>query len=126
PRDLVSAARDFVSAISFCANLATAFAGAPIQAADSPSFEFFEKNVRPLLVERCYKCHSADSKKAKGGLLLDTREGMLQGGDHGPAIVPGDPEKSRLIEAIRYQNEDLQMPPRKKLTEQQIEDFVIW
>jgi hypothetical protein len=92
----------------------------------SDQVEFFEKKIRPIFVERCYKCHSAESKKAKGGLLLDTREGMLQGGDHGPAIVPGDAEKSRLIEAIRYGNEDLQMPPRKKLTDRQIEEFVSW
>src|SRR5262245_45675633 len=89
-------------------------------------FEFFEKKIRPVLVERCYKCHSAESEKIKGELLLDTRDGLLKGGEHGPAIVPGDAEKSRLIEAIRYQNEDLQMPPKKKLTDQQIEDFVTW
>ena len=73
--------------------------------------EFFEKRIRPLLVENCYKCHSAQSEKVKGGLLLDTREGVLKGGDTGAAIVPGDPEKSLLIKAVRYTDKDLQMPP---------------
>jgi len=65
-----------------------------------------------VLVERCYKCHSSQSDKLKGGLRLDSPAGMLKGGESGqPAIVPGDAERSRLIEAIRYKNEDLQMPP---------------
>src|SRR6267378_676673 len=76
--------------------------------------EFFEKKIRPLLVEHCYKCHGAQSEKVKGGLLLDTREGVLKGGDTGAAIVPGDPEKSLLIKAVRYTDPDLQMPPKDK------------
>src|SRR5689334_9213970 len=73
--------------------------------------EFFEQRIRPVLVDRCYQCHSATSEKLKGGLHLDSREGALKGGDTRYAIVPGDPEKSLLIEAIRYKNPDLQMPP---------------
>src|SRR2546423_205371 len=69
---------------------------------DSAGVEFFEKKIRPILVERCYECHST-GKKRKGGLLLDSRAGMLKGGDTGPAIVPGDPAKSLLIQAIGYQ-----------------------
>src|SRR2546428_170835 len=92
--------------------------------------EFFEKKIRPVLAEICYKCHSASSEKLKGELLLDSKEGMLKGGESGkPAIVPGDADKSRLIEAIRYRNEDLQMPPKKaggKLSDEQIGDFVTW
>jgi len=89
--------------------------------------DFFEKKIRPVLVENCYKCHSASAEKLKGGLWLDTREGMLKGGESGkPAITPGDAEASLLIEAIRYQNEDLQMPPKKRLTPHQVEDFVQW
>lgn len=90
--------------------------------------DFFEKHIRPVLVERCYKCHSAQSEKLKGGLRLDSPDGVLKGGENGPVIVPGHPEKSRLIEAIGYQNEDLQMPPPKqgKLSESQIADFVAW
>src|SRR4030095_9427625 len=78
--------------------------------------EFFEKRIRPVLVERCYKCHSSESEKVKGGLLLDTREGLVKGGDNGAVIVPGYPEKSRLIEAIRYTNDDFKMPPKHKLS----------
>jgi hypothetical protein len=88
--------------------------------------EFFEQRIRPVLVDRCYQCHSAHSEKLKGGLHLDSREGALKGGDTRAAIVPGDPEKSLLIEAIRYGNPDLQMPPKKKLSEASISDFVSW
>ena len=65
-----------------------------------------------MLANNCYKCHSAEAEKVKGGLLLDTREALLKGGDTGPAIVPGDPEKSLLIKAVRYTDPDLQMPPK--------------
>src|SRR5207244_5412635 len=95
-----------------------------------PGLEFFEKNIRPVFVDRCYKCHSHDAEKIKGGLLLDTREGLLKGGDTGPAIVPGDPDKSLLIKAVRYTDEDLQMPPRKgggkKLAAKEIADLELW
>jgi len=86
--------------------------------------EFFEKQIRPVLVDSCYKCHSKDAEKIKGGLLLDTRDGLLKGGDTGPALVPGDPEKSLLVKAIRYTDENLQMPPKgKKLPAAQVADF---
>src|SRR5206468_3378802 len=91
--------------------------------------EFFEKKIRPVLAERCYKCHSREAEKLKGELLLDSKEGMLKGGESGkPAIVPGNAEASRLIEAIRYGNEELQMPPPKsgRLTAEQVADFVAW
>ena len=88
--------------------------------------EFFEKKIRPVLVERCYKCHGAESAKLKGGLHLDTREGLLKGGDTRAAIVPGDPDKSLFIEAIRYENPDLQMPPKGKLASAQINDLISW
>ncbi len=92
-------------------------------------FEFFEKKIRPVLVANCYECHSAGSKELKGGLLLDTREGVLQGGDRGAAIVSGVPEKSLLILAIRHQHDDphLAMPPQKpKLAEEVLADFEQW
>jgi hypothetical protein len=96
-----------------------------LQAADD--FEFFEAKIRPVLVERCYKCHSRDAEKLKGALLLDSREGMLKGGESGqPAIVPGYPEKSKLFEAISHRNPDLQMPPKEKLSDQQIQNFTAW
>src|SRR5437667_5105647 len=95
----------------------------------SEHYEFFEKKIRPVLVEHCYKCHSASSEKLKGELFLDSKEGMLKGGESGkPAIVPGKAEASRLVEAIRYTNEELQMPPPKngRLTAEQVADFVAW
>src|SRR5688572_15644116 len=101
--------------------LASAFAGS------DPGVDFFERRIRPVLVERCYECHSAQAEKLKGGLLLDTREGLLKGGDSGPAIVPGNPDKSLLIKAVRYTSEDLQMPPKnKKLPDEQIADLEEW
>ena len=88
--------------------------------------EFFEREVRPLLAERCYECHSVDSKKLKGGLYLDSREGILEGGDSGPAVVPGKPEDSLLIEAVSYANVDLQMPPKSRLPRKSVEVLEKW
>src|SRR5689334_5119444 len=87
---------------------------------------FFETHVRPVLVERCYKCHSSTSPKLKGGLRLDSLEGMLKGGDTGPAIVPGKPEESRMVVAIGYKDPDLQMPPKGKLTDEQVAAMTTW
>ncbi len=87
--------------------------------------EFFEKQVRPVLVDRCYECHSAE-KKTKGGLALDTREATLKGGDNGPVLIAGDPEKSLLIEAVRYANHDMQMPPKKRLADAEIKALEEW
>jgi hypothetical protein len=78
--------------------------------------EFFEKKVRPILVERCYECHSAEAGKSKGGLTVDSQPALLQGGDNGPALIAGDPDKSLLITAIRYQKRELQMPPKSPLS----------
>ncbi|MFO0813128.1 MAG: DUF1549 domain-containing protein [Gemmatales bacterium] len=91
--------------------------------------EFFEKKIRPVLVEKCYQCHSAKSEKVRGGLLLDTKAGLLNGGDNGPSIVPGDPDSSPLIQAIRYTKPDYAMPPKNsggKLPENVIKDFEEW
>src|SRR5690606_11902238 len=82
----------------------------PAAATGTADLEFFEKKVRPILVERCYECHGAD--KQKGGLRLDHRAGVQQGGDSGPAITPGEPEKSRLARALSWDDPDLQMPPK--------------
>ena len=102
---------------------AGSLAGAEFTAAD---LEFFEKKIRPVLAEHCYKCHSADTKKLKGDLMLDYRAGVFKGGETGPAIVFAKPEQSLLIEAIEYDNVDLEMPPRGKLSDQQIADFTEW
>lgn len=89
--------------------------------------QFFESRIRPILADNCYKCHSVQSEKVKGGLFLDSREGLLKGGDTGAAIVPGDPEKSLLIKAVRYTDPDLQMPPKgKQLPENAVSDLVTW
>ncbi len=88
--------------------------------------EFFENKIRPVLSQNCYKCHSAHADKVKGGLLLDSREASLRGGDTGPAVVPGHPDQSLLIKAIRYTDSDLQMPPKKKLSDEQIADLEKW
>ncbi|MBC8243549.1 MAG: DUF1553 domain-containing protein [Verrucomicrobia bacterium] len=80
-------------------------------------FDFFEKEIRPLLYKHCYKCHSTEAEKVEGGLLLDSRHGWVTGGDSGPAIVPGDVEGSLLLRAVSYENSDLQMPPKYKLAE---------
>lgn len=92
--------------------------------ASREQLEFFEKSVRPLLVERCYECHSA--KEVSGGLRLDSQIGVSAGGDSGPAIVPGQPAQSRLIEAIRYENRELQMPPKGRLSDSEIEVLTKW
>ncbi|HYT91692.1 MAG TPA: PSD1 and planctomycete cytochrome C domain-containing protein [Gemmataceae bacterium] len=88
--------------------------------------EFFEKKIRPVLAEHCYSCHSHQAKKPRGGLLLDSRDALLKGGESGPAIVPGRPEQSRLIEAVGYKNPDLQMPPKARLSETAIADLATW
>lgn len=83
-----------------------------LPAAVAEDHAFFESRVRPVLVEHCYDCHSGVN--SKGGLLLDTRQGWEKGGDSGPAIVPGKPDESLLINAVRYHDEDIAMPPKKK------------
>jgi len=87
----------------------------------------FEAKIRPVLVANCYECHSVESGKAKGGLRLDDREAVLRGGDSGPALVPGKPEESLLLAAIRHDDPDLEMPPRKdRLSETILKDFAQW
>ncbi|MBC7815661.1 MAG: DUF1549 domain-containing protein, partial [Planctomycetaceae bacterium] len=88
--------------------------------------EFFEKKIRPILVTHCSECHSRESKKQQGGLLLDSRDGWMRGGDSGAVIVPGDPDKSLLILAVRQTDKDLRMPPKQKLSETQIADLEAW
>jgi hypothetical protein len=89
------------------------------------SLQFFESKVRPLLVERCYECHSHE-KKIKGGLALDSRSGWEHGGDTGSAITPGELEKSLLIKAIRYEDADYEMPPKGKLAQEEIAILEQW
>ncbi|WP_461782599.1 DUF1553 domain-containing protein [Prosthecobacter sp.] len=100
-----------------------------LAAADSSAADgvaFFESHVRPLLVKHCYECHSQEAGKQKGGLLLDRKEGWVKGGDAGPALVPGKPEKSVLLHSVRYEDEDLQMPPKSKLPPEDIRILEQW
>src|SRR4051794_17408839 len=96
---------------------------APAQ--DAAAVEHFEKKVRPLLAEHCLKCHGAPGQKVQGGLSLTGRAGLLAGGDNGPAVVAGEPAKSRLIQAVRHDGE-LKMPPKGKLADQQVADLTKW
>jgi len=125
--NFVRTQRLIVSAL-FLAFLAAApfslFADAPL---DSAAVEFFENKIRPVLADHCYGCHSQQAEKLKGGLYLDTKAGVLTGGENGPAIVPGNPEVSLLIKAVRYTDDHLQMPPKdKKLSNEQIADLEAW
>ncbi len=90
----------------------------------SEHLAFFENKIRPVLVEHCYKCHSVDAKKLKGELLLDSRPGWQKGGESGQIIIPGKPQESLIISALRY--DQFEMPPKAKLPAETIADFVEW
>lgn len=98
----------------------------PASADDKAEEKFFREKIGPVLEKNCYKCHSAKADEVQGNLLLDTREGIRKGGDNGPAIVPGDVEKSFLMRTIKFLEDDYQMPPSGKLTDEIIADFVKW
>jgi cytochrome c553 len=87
---------------------------------------FFESKIRPVLVDNCYRCHSTEAEKHKGGLRLDSRDAIRKGGDTGPAVVPGNPKKSLLLKAIRHEDEKLKMPEDKKLPAAVVADFERW
>lgn len=93
---------------------------------DRAALEFFETHIRPVLIEHCYECHSGQAKKPKGGLRLDSRDGLRKGGESGPAFVPGKPEDSLLIQVVRHVDSQPHMPPKKKLPEAVIADLVKW
>ncbi|HWN97251.1 MAG TPA: DUF1553 domain-containing protein [Methylomirabilota bacterium] len=96
----------------------------PAASITAPDAEFFEKRVRPLLVERCYECHG--EKKQKGGLRLDSAAAVLKGGESGPALVPGKPDESRIIKATSWSDPDFQMPPKNKLPAAEIAILTEW
>ncbi len=102
--------------------LPTTAAAAP----ETTKSDFFEKKVRPILVQRCYECHSVEAGKTKGNLSLDSREATLQGGDNGAAIVAGNPDKSLIIEAVRYKNQDMKMPPKGALPAAEVKVLEQW
>ncbi|MBI5774522.1 MAG: DUF1553 domain-containing protein [Verrucomicrobia bacterium] len=101
------------------------FSRASAAGPDAAALEFFEKKVRPLLAEYCYECHSADTK-TKGELRLDVRDGWAKGGESGPAITPGDLEKSLVIKAVRYTDRDLKMPPKQPLAPEEVAVLEQW
>ncbi|MGI8785863.1 MAG: PSD1 and planctomycete cytochrome C domain-containing protein [Acidobacteriota bacterium] len=94
--------------------------------ATSEGIEFFETKIRPVLVERCFSCHSSKLETPMSGLALDSRLGLLKGGSRGTAIVAGAPDQSLLIRALRYGDSALQMPPGEKLQPEQVADFEAW
>ncbi len=112
-----------LSLVGFFLLTAAAYADEPA-AENRRQIEFFEARIRPLLVNRCFKCHSADAKSLKAGLRLDSRAGMLQGGDSGSAIIVGQPNDSLLLSAIRY--ESYEMPPDGKLSAAEIDALAKW
>ena len=102
----------------FCARLVE------LRAAEESELDFFESRIRPQLVKHCYECHSADADEIKGGLVVDVAAGLRRGGDSGPAILPGKPDESLLIDALRYTS--YEMPPSAPLPEAVIRDFEHW
>lgn len=107
----------------FARSLTFLFALSTLAAADTPD-EFFERRVRPLLLEHCIECHGPD--KHKGGLRLDHREGWQKGGDSGSALVPGDTSHSLILKAVSYADRDLKMPPKQKLEAADVEVLTLW
>ena len=95
-----------------------------LRADDRAGLDFFEQRIRPVLVKHCYSCHSAKSRPLRGGLRLDSKQGWQLGGDSGPALVPGKPEKSLLLAAIKYQG--FEMPPKQRLDARIVADFDKW
>ena len=98
---------------------------APV-AAQTTDIEFFEAKIRPVLVQKCYGCHNSKMSAPMGSLVLDTKDGLLKGGVHGPALVPGKPDESRLLKALSYSDPLAQMPPSGKLPDAVLADFEQW
>ena len=98
------------------------FTSIPVRADEAT--DFFEKRIRPVLVQHCYECHSTKSRIVQANLYVDSREGLRTGGDSGPAVVPKKPDESLLLTALRY--DGLEMPPKGKLPEAVIADFQKW
>ena len=110
-----------------CCSLVVIALGSSTARAAGPE-SLFKERILPLLEKRCHECHSHAAKKSKNGLVLDSLNAILLGGESGPAVVPGEPEKSLLIKAVRHASADLQMPPngKAKLSEAEIALLVEW
>jgi Protein of unknown function (DUF1553)/Protein of unknown function (DUF1549)/Planctomycete cytochrome C len=113
-----------VQAAGLCAIAADTALAAPPEATAAEGIEFFEAHIRPVLVEHCYECHSAEATIVQGGLRLDTAERVRAGGDSGPVVVPHQADESLLLTALRY--ESYEMPPSGKLPDEVIENFAKW
>ncbi|MFT5322525.1 MAG: hypothetical protein ACI8P0_000360 [Planctomycetaceae bacterium] len=119
----------FIQTLVFAAAVSVHSAEPEAAGFDPVALDFFEKKIRPVLIEQCYECHSAQAKadgKLKGGLLLDSRQAAQVGGDSGPSVVPSKLDESLLIEAIRYGEDSFKMPPAGKLPDKVIADFEKW
>ena len=117
-----------LAAVLLLAAPATAADHAAVEKPSPEQVQFFETKIRPVLVDKCYACHSSQGEKIRGGLVLESRAGLLRGGDDGAVIIPGDPGASLLIKAIRYEHPKIKMPPKPehRLTAEQVADFEKW
>lgn len=111
-------------ALASCLGLLAFSTGLHSQSPDGA--ELFEKEIRPVLADKCYGCHSSKLKSPMGGLVLDTKQGLQRGGNGGPVLVAGNPASSRLLQALSYKNTDLRMPPTGKLPDEKIAAFEKW
>ena len=98
---------------------------APIGNSPEPA-RFFRDRIEPILRDHCFRCHSDRADQVEADLRLDSREALLRGGDQGPAVEPGEPDRSLLMTAVRYELDDLKMPPDRRLDDRQIADLEQW
>jgi hypothetical protein len=96
------------------------------QSADAEALKLFDQTILPTLKEHCFECHSATATELKGNLRLDSRDGLRRGGSNGPGVVPGEPDKSFVLKALSYREDDYKMPPRGKLDEELLQAFKKW
>ncbi len=115
-----------VIAVGLIAIMSTATEPLRADEAVDAGIAYFETHVRPILVERCYSCHSTKAQKSEGGLRLDARDAWLKGGDRGAAVVPGDSKNSLLLHAVRYSDPEFQMPPTEKVSDEAIATLEAW
>jgi hypothetical protein len=113
-----------IGILSIAMMLATSLVWADDPALERKRLNFFESKIRPVLIKNCYECHATDSKKISGGLLVDSRQGLLEGGESGPAVVPGNLKESLLVSALKY--DAFEMPPTGMLSPEIIADFEKW
>jgi cytochrome c553 len=114
-----------IAALAIALPSARVAEASPLAPPDPTAVEFFEKKVRPLLANNCSICHSAETN-SKGGLRVDDRNGLINGGNSGAAVVPGKPEESLLLQAVRHEDGIAKMPPKKKLSDEEIADLTRW